>query len=463
MSTSATTQQPNLQTAAPQIPDDARLHRLVVEAGKYLGLRVGESLPITEVVAQGEANGYSEREVYALLEHEGLPTDDSATIPVPPQGDVFGELWRAHRTPQATFSTIPEVQKLRQWLAQQREKRCTEYDDGTHQHKVQHAYSLHTASKRSGQAKDVGRHFIEEYKRFTTVVVTYCAEKEPSETIAEHASKFYPSALSQPRWELFNRDIDTEQWAGCRLLAPENPVNTPTPTFTHGHAIYWVEGWHDREAFEKLRETFLSEVDGATEKLNPLDRMIQVQHHTSAEIEPHDSVKRDDLDAERGATTAASGEVAANLPLLRARNALRERDVSAKEWARADAEECPNWIEYWLAHLRLGLDGDSDTSGISRWGTFGDFREIADEMKAEREYDEEESEKQGCGVQQSPQDYSLTDTEEEFVAAYLDADAPIEREMIETNIEENINALGGVARIDVLVDAIRQEAEANPL
>jgi hypothetical protein len=185
MSASAATQQPNLQSAAPQIPDDERLHRLVVEAGKYLGLRVGDSLPITEVVTQGEANGYSETEVYALLEHEGLPTDDRATIPVPTQGDVFGELWRTHRTPQATFSTIPEVQELRQWLAQQREKRCTEYEDGTHQHKVQHAYSLHTARKRSGQAKDVGRHFIKEYDRFTTVIVTYCAEKEPSDFLVE--------------------------------------------------------------------------------------------------------------------------------------------------------------------------------------------------------------------------------------------------------------------------------------
>lgn len=453
MSVSVATQQPNLQTAAPQIPGDERLYRLVIEAGKYHNLIVGESLPCEEIIRQGEANGYDRGDVRHWLEREGYSSTDE--IPIPPQGRVFGELWRAHRTPQAAFSTIPEVQIFRQWLAQQREKRCTEYDDGTHQYRVQHAYSLHTARRRSGQAKDVGRHFIEEYERFTTVVVTYCAEKESSETIAEHASKFYPSALSQPRWEIFNRGIDTEQWAGCRLLAPEKPANTPTPTFTHGHAIYWVEGWHDREAFEKLRETFLTEVDGATKELNPLGRMIQVQQHTSAEIEPHNSVKRDDLDVERGATTAASGEVAANLPLLRARNALRERDASAEEWARADAEKCPNWVEYWLAHLRLGLDGDSDTSGISRWGTLGDFREIADEMKEGRGYDEEKSEKGGCGVQQSSLDSSLTDTEEQFVTEYLEAGLPADRDEIVAAIEENINELGGIARVDVLVKAIQ--------
>jgi hypothetical protein len=299
------------------------------------------------------------------------------------------------------------VQNFREWQAEREENRCTEYDDGTHQHKVQHAYSLHTARKRSGQAKDVGRHFIKEYDKFTTVVITYCAEKGSSETIAEHASKFYPTALSRTRWKIFNRDIDTDEWAGCRMLAPEKPAtSTPHPTFTHAHPVFWVEGWHDREAFEELRETFLSEVDGATAEMNPLEDMIQVRHHTSAEIEPNDSVKRDDLDAERGATTAASGEVAANLPLLRARNALRERDASPEEWDTADARDCPDWVEVWCAHLCCGADGNPRTSGVTRWGTFGSFTEIADSMKEGREYDSEsesetESVKTGSGAQES--------------------------------------------------------------
>jgi hypothetical protein len=56
----------------------------------------------------------------------------------------------------------------------------------------------------------------------------------------------------------------------------------------------------------------------------------------------------------------------------------------------------------------------------------------------------------------------LSTTEEEFVAAYLDAGAPVEREVIESNIEDNINALGGVARTEVLVEAIQREAPNPP-
>jgi hypothetical protein len=142
--------------------------------------------------------------------------------------------------------------------------------------------------------------------------------------------------------------------------------------------------------------------------MNPLEDMIQVRHHTSAEIEPSDSVKRNELDAERGPTTAASGEVAANLPLLRARNALRERDASPEEWATADARDCPDWVEVWCAHLCCGADGNPRTSGVTRWGIFGNFTEIADEMK-ERRADESEFEseaesefvKTGSGAQES--------------------------------------------------------------
>lgn len=49
----------------------------------------------------------------------------------------------------------------------------------------------------------------------------------------------------------------------------------------------------------------------------------------------------------------------------------------------------------------------------------------------------------------------LSSRERELAAVYLDAGAPVDRAVIESNIEENINALGGVARIDVLVEAIQ--------
>lgn len=442
-----------------ETPDSETLHRLAVEASKFLALDTGDDLPTEEIVEQGKAVGHNRSEIRSLLQQESY--DSAQSIPVPPQGNVLGELWRAHRTPQASFS--PEVQKFREWMAERQENRCTEYDDGTHQHPVEHAYSLYKARKRTSRGKDIDRHFIKEHEEFTTVVITYCADKKPSETIAEHASKFYPADLSKERWNVLNRKMDTEQSAGCRMLAPEKPANsTPTPVFTHAHSVYWLEGRHSVEDFASLRDTFLSEVDGATAELNPIKDMIQVEHHTSAEIEPHDSVRRSDLDEERGLTTGASGEEAANLPLLRARNALRKQDTSAEEWAASDARDCPDWVEVWAAHLCCGADGNPRTNGVSRWGTFGNFSEIADKMREAREG---ESVKTGSGVPDDEQqsdslDTSLSDTESEFVEAYLESPAAPERDLIESNIERNISELGGIARTDALVEAIQRRCRA---
>lgn len=434
-----------------QTPDDERLHRLTVEAAKFKGLNTGEPLPINEIVAQARANGYEESDVREWLENEGYASVES--IPVPPQGDALGTLWRDYRTPTATFS--PEVQTFDEWLAEKREKRCVEYDDGTYQHKVEHAYSLHTARERNARARDVERHFIEEYERFTTVLVTYCAEREPNESIAENASKFNPTALSRTRWNIFNRDIDTEEYAGVRLLAPGKPDDdTPMADFTHGHEIYCMQGWHSVEDFEPLRETFLAEVEGAHEGNNPLEDMIQVQHHTSAEIETHPSVKRQELDAERGPTTSASGEVGANLPLLRARNALRERDASSEEWAAADASECPDWIQVWCAHLWHGVDDKTDRSGVSRYGELGAFDPIAESMKEARGYDDVKTDSGGQSAENECAD--LSDKEQDFVEAYLDVDAPTDRETIERNITENIHEFGPAGvNVEQMVQAIR--------
>lgn len=378
------------QKAAVQTTNSERLHRLAIEAAKFLGLEVGDPLPTASIVKQGVANGYDKGEVRRWLRSEGYSSDDE--MRALPQGNILGEQWRTHRAgaPMAAFSL--EVQAFREWLGERREKRLTEYDDGSYQYPVEHTYSLRKAREKSAKARDVDRHFIEKYTKFTTVLVTYCAEKGMSEPIHQHASKFYPSALSRPRWEIFNRQINSQEYAGCRLLAPGKPEEgTPTPEFTHAHSIYWAEGWHSRENFEPLRDIFIDEVEGATPELNPLDEAIQVRHHSSAQVEGDTRVRRGDLDEERGPTTAASGEVSANLPLLRARNNLRERDASQEEWAKGDASNCPDWVEYWAAHLRVAgqnpevIGSDDDAGGVSRWGTFGNFTEIADSMKDERD------------------------------------------------------------------------------
>lgn len=371
------------------------------------------------------------------------------------------------------------VQTFRERLSKKREARQKEYDGDEWQHPTEHAYSLHKAKKRAVRASDVDRHFIDEYEKFTTVLVTYCVERKADESVSEHANQFYPSDLSKARWNVFNRGVDTQEWAAVRLLAPSKPDGgTPTPEFTHGHTVALVQGWHDCEKFEPLRHTFLTEVDGATKENNPLDEMIKVEHHTSAEIEPPKSVKRQNLDEERGVRTSASGEVGANLPLLRARNSLRKRDASAKEWAAADATDCPDWIERWCANLWHGIDGEPDTRGLTRYGELGNFTEIAESVKQEegtargyhddddengdnrdgkRENDlsvesESESVKAAMGVLQ-------TEDEREFVRQYIQSDAPKHKDTIIRNIHKNTDEFDGMVETALIIEAIRSTDE----
>lgn len=88
---SATSYPSNPQTAGVQTPSNEQLHRLSVEAGSFLGLDTGDSLPIEEVIAQGEAHGYERREIQRFLDDAGL--DEVSEMPVPPRGNVFGQLW----------------------------------------------------------------------------------------------------------------------------------------------------------------------------------------------------------------------------------------------------------------------------------------------------------------------------------------------------------------------------------
>ena len=96
----------NPQTEAVSTPNSETLHRLAVEAGKYLGLNTGEALPIAELYQQAEANGYDRHETTRLLEAEGFPTDGSESIPLPPQGDVLGELWKVEDSASAVDNTV---------------------------------------------------------------------------------------------------------------------------------------------------------------------------------------------------------------------------------------------------------------------------------------------------------------------------------------------------------------------
>ena len=96
MSISVQKQDPQQQVSSPS---SERLHRLVVAAAGYRGIETGDPLPIDEIVEQGKANGYTEDEIRALIQREYGSTQ---TIAVPPQEDIFGEMWRVEEETVAT-------------------------------------------------------------------------------------------------------------------------------------------------------------------------------------------------------------------------------------------------------------------------------------------------------------------------------------------------------------------------
>lgn len=354
MSTVSTqTQTAGVQTA--QTPDDERLHRLAVEAGKYLGLTVGEPLPTAEIIAQGEANGYTEREVRALLESEGYASAES--IPVPPQGDVLGELWR----PSEASLSVPEsesepvgaegdgtLQRFREWCEERAESDKT------------HSYTRRKANRRNAKGKDVGRSFVREYEGFSTILITYCRQRN-GESPAEHAESFYPRQVTRKRRRILKREGVYQEHAGVSTLAPKSPDRVPpasAPT-THAHDFFWLPKHVEAEAFAPLCEVEGFDVD------------VSVEHHISAEVETPESVKArgSGIDKHRGDTTRLSQELGANLPLLN---------------CRFDARGTPAYVEEWCAHLRAGTDGSFSTQGVRRFIKLGTFEERADSMKARR-------------------------------------------------------------------------------
>ena len=78
-------------TTTREEPTNEQLRRLAIEAGKFLGKSAGDSLSLSELRSQGEANGFADSELRRLLESDGLVT--ASKIRIPDQGDSFGELW----------------------------------------------------------------------------------------------------------------------------------------------------------------------------------------------------------------------------------------------------------------------------------------------------------------------------------------------------------------------------------
>ena len=317
-------QQSNRQTKAESTPDSETLHRLAVESGKYLDLSTGDPLPIEEILAQGG-------ELWKVPEpSEGA--SEPASEPVGGEGDGT-------------------LQRFREWCEERAESDKT------------HSYTRQKADRRYGKAKDVDRHFVRNCNEFSTILITYCRQRD-DKTVTEHAKNYYPRQVTRKRRRLLKRVGVYEEMAGISVLAPRSPDrvssdNASTPLTTHAHDFLWLPSHVEPEAFAPLRE------------VDDIDVHISVEHHVSAEVETPDSVKErgSGLDEKRGDTTAHPQELGANLPLLT---------------CRFDARGAPGYIERWCAHLREGTDGSFSTQGVRRFRKLKTFEERAAEEKAHR-------------------------------------------------------------------------------
>jgi hypothetical protein len=349
------------QATAVTTPSSKRLQRLAVAAGAYLGKDVGDTIPVEEVRLQAEANGYTDDEIRAMLEADGLSSSDE--IQVPEQGQLFGELWAPPNSGVPTPSTPTDtasqtLETFREWCGERAEKEAS------------HSYTRKQANRRFARAKDVDRYFIKEYETFSTVLITYDAGVPVDESVAEHSKQFYPRVVVRKRRNILKELGAYERYAGVSLLAPKEGDRVPQANdpYSHAHTFLWIPGEVSAEDFYPLVKRHIKHVEGATEENHPLDEAVSVQIHDSSEVKTPSSVKARgaDLDRERGPTTALPQELGANLPLLR---------------CRFDARGTPDYVQKWCAYIRLGLDEDISTRGISRLRHFGKFVEIADSMK----------------------------------------------------------------------------------
>lgn len=325
-------------------PSNKQLSRLVVETSKYVGKEPGDSLPVSEIIAQGKANGYEKQEVWAFLSNDGLAS--APKVLVPEQGELLGELWTQLPNPQ------PTVDEFCLWLEGKREQ--------AHPFPLQHNWSHRVARRRFARAKDVDRYFWDTYDEFTTVLLTRTSD-ENVEPLLEQTEELSPNSYKQTRRRLLNRLSGDSEYAAVVVKAPKYNLPNPQPTVrSHVHEAYWVPGFHSADEFELLLSKHGEKVPGATSG----DCIVQ-QHST--DTYPTLS-QRSGVDSVRGGTTALPYELAENLPLMDA-----ERDASDLYDDRA--------LE-WCAILSAGSDGSHSTKGATCWQPLGCFRECADEVEA---------------------------------------------------------------------------------
>lgn len=289
------------------------------------------------------------------------PDDDNSKVPAGVAGaGVF-------TGPKQDTSGVPDpirppLERFREWLYS--------HNDETH------SYTRKRANKRYARAKDVDRYFAQEYDTFSTALITYCASNPSGESIAGHASNFYPRAVTRKRRRILKGLEVYNDFAGVAIRSPKQRDSTgrvpgPNPPTTHAHELLWIPGEVSEADFRGLIERHIAAVPGATEENNPLDKAVSVRTHESDDVQtPYRTKARGtDIDARRGNTTALPQELGANLPLLQ---------------STYDARGTPHYVEEWCANMRLGTDDSLTTRGLSRFQTLGRFGEIADDMHTER-------------------------------------------------------------------------------
>jgi hypothetical protein len=293
-------------------PDDERLHRLAVEAGTYLGLPVGESLPIAELYRQAEAHGYTEQETTALLESEGYGSAES--LPVPPQGDVLGELWALEDSSlDNTVSTAKNSPSPDSTDSDSSRNACTPSPergepaepldsdddflglqepialDGATCHPeyveegepltageaveryVEERYGENTSAERHGfergrqwhdrrnyaRGMEMDRQLLEAYENPTTVLLSLRVERTVPNRVSllQELSAALESTLDALRYRL-DKHVESYEW--MLVLAGTRQYATP-----HLHIYLWAEGDVSREALVPVVERFMESCEYA--------------------------------------------------------------------------------------------------------------------------------------------------------------------------------------------------------
>ncbi|WP_336325992.1 hypothetical protein [Halovenus sp. HT40] len=308
---------------------------------------MGETIPVEEVRLQAEANGYTDDEIRAMLEADGLSSADEITIP--PQGELFGELWAVDNTVSSaknpsTPNTEPldppdDFLALQEPIALDRETCHPAYvEDGEPlsageavERYVEERRGENTSAERHGfergrqwhdrrnyaRGKEMDRQLLEAYENPTTALLSLRVERpvESRITLLEGLSDALESTLSALRYRL-GKHTDSYQWM-C-VLAGTRQYATP-----HAHVLVWTEGDVPRDALVPVVERFVESCEYAPSSGRgnlPASGAIRIRG-----TEATDTIPRTEDGGSAGATYALSQ--LAHLP------PVDEMDYDERLWA----------------------------------------------------------------------------------------------------------------------------------